>query len=218
MNSINRRKLIALTGGTALSAAAFGSRAFAQSVRKPVSSKPVEGLMKEQALPDIVVGDENAPVTIIEYASLTCPHCRSFHVNTYPEIKKMYVDTGKVKMIKREFPFDPLATAGFMLARCAPGDKRDAMIDVLFEQQEKWSRAQKPVAELLQISKLAGFTQESFEKCLTNQALLDKVNAVRNAGANDYGVASTPTFYINGLQYSGDMSVAEMSSIIDALL
>lgn len=177
----------------------------------------VEALMAPNALPEMIIGDAAAPVTIIEYASMTCGHCANFHNNTYPAIKEKYVDTGKVQFIMREFPFDPRAEAGFMLARCS-GENYFPMIDVLFKKQDDWARAQNASAALLQISRLAGFTQESFEACLTDQKLLDDIRAVRQRGAQDFGVDATPTFYINGTKYSGAMGVDEMSAIIDSLL
>jgi len=174
-------------------------------------------LLEEGALPEKVLGDADAPVTIVEYASMTCGHCANFHNDTLPAIKEKYIDTGKARLIFREFPFDPRAEAGFMLARCAD-DKYFAMVDVLFKQQRSWATVDNAREALLQIARLAGFSQESFEACLTNQQLLDDVRAVRTRGANDFGIDATPTFFINGNKYSGALKVAEMSAIIDSLL
>ena len=174
-------------------------------------------LLEEGALPEKVLGDADAPVTIVEYASMTCGHCANFHNDTLPAIKEKYIDTGKARLIFREFPFDPRAEAGFMLARCAD-DKYFAMVDVLFKQQRNWAAVDNAREALLQIARLAGFSQESFEACLTNQQLLDDVRAVRTRGANDFGIDATPTFFINGNKYSGALRVAEMSAIIDSLL
>lgn len=113
---------------------------------------------------------------------------------------------------------DPRAAAAFMLARCAPEDRYYPLVDVLFKQQEQWAASANAVEPLMQISKLAGFTQESFNACLTNQKLLDDVNASRDRGAKDFGVNATPTFFINGTKYAGALSVDEMSAIIDGLL
>ena len=182
--------------------------------------------MKAGALPEMALGEANAPVTIVEYMSTTCPHCAAFHNNTFEAIKTKYVDSGKVRFVMREFPFDPRAAAAFMLARCKPqnpAELTDAsqyfpMISMLMKQQETWAAAQDGREALLQMSKLAGFTQESFQACLTNQKLLDDVNTVRERGAKEFGVAATPTFLINGKRYSGDMSVDSMSALIDSLL
>ena len=148
---------------------------------------------------------------------MTCPHCAHFNDTTFPELKKKYIDTGKVRYILREFPFDPSAEAGFMLARCSK-DNYFAMVDVLFKQQPSWVGVNNTKEALLQISKLAGFTQESFESCLTDQKLLDDVRAVQKRGADEFKVDSTPTFFINGKTYKGAMSIEEMSAIIDPLL
>ncbi|MFD2056891.1 DsbA family protein [Mesorhizobium calcicola] len=174
-------------------------------------------LLKPGALPDKQLGKDDAKVTIVEYASMTCPHCAHFAETTFPDLKTKYIDTGKARYILREFPFDPSAEAGFMLARCAK-DNYFPMVDVLFRQQANWVGVPNTKDALLQISKLAGFTQESFEACLTDQKLLDDVRSVQKRGANEFKVDSTPTFFINGKTYKGAMSIAEMSAIIDPLL
>ncbi|RWC50947.1 MAG: DsbA family protein [Mesorhizobium sp.] len=174
-------------------------------------------LLKPGALPDKQLGKDDAKVTIVEYASMTCPHCAHFAETTFPDLKTKYIDTGKARYILREFPFDPSAEAGFMLARCAK-DNYYPMVDVLFRQQANWVGVQNTKDALLQISKLAGFTQESFEACLTDQKLLDDVRSVQKRGANEFKVDSTPTFFINGKTYKGAMSIEEMSAIIDPLL
>jgi protein-disulfide isomerase len=178
-------------------------------------------LMSPNPLGEMVLGAANAPVTIIEYASMTCPHCASFAENTFPELKKRYIDTGKVRFIFREFPLDPLAAAGFMLARCAAkdgsADKYFAMIDVLFQQQSKWA-VRKPIPPLLAIAKQAGFTEASFEACLSNQSLLDGIEKVRSQAADKFGVTSTPTFFINGKIERGALTIEQMAEKIDPYL
>lgn len=178
----------------------------------------MDAVLAPGPLKEMVLGDENAPVTVVEYMSMTCPHCASFHEDNFKPLVEKYVDTGKVRFILREFPFDPRAAAAIMLARCAPESQFFPMIDVMFQQQRSWATASDGRAALLQIARLAGFTQESFEACLTNQKLLDDVNAVRTKAANEFGVQSTPTFIINGKRYPGNMSVETMSAIIDPLL
>ncbi|MEX3007974.1 DsbA family protein [Hoeflea sp. TYP-13] len=175
-------------------------------------------VLKPGPMKEMFLGDPEAPVKIVEYMSMTCPHCANFHNGTFKQIITDYVDTGKVQFIVREFPFDPRATAAIMLARCAPEDKFFPMVDVLMQQQSNWARAQDAAAALFNISKLAGFTQESFNECLTNQKLVDDVNEVRKKAAEEFGVNSTPTFLINGKRYPGNMSVESMSALIDSLL
>ena len=189
----------------------------AASLPTPSGKVDMAKLLAEGALPEKTIGNADAPVTIVEYASLTCGHCANFHAETLPAIKEKYIDTGKARMVFREFPFDPRAEAGFMLARCAD-DKYFAMVDVLFKQQRNWAPVDNAREALLQIARLAGFSQEQFEACLTDQKLLEDVRAVRTRGANDFGIDATPTFFINGNKYSGAMKVAEMSAVIDSLL
>jgi len=219
---INRRTLL---GGIAVGAFAAGtlSMAFTASAQElPTADRDVdmEEVLKPGTLPELSYGEPNAPVKIVEYMSMTCPHCAHFHEATFGEIKTKYIDTGKVYFVVREFPFDPAATAAFMLARCAPEGQQQAFIEMFLKQQRAWAApADGNVRNaMLQNAKLAGFTQESFEACLTNQKLAADVGAVRDRGANDFGVQSTPTFLINGKAYSGDMSVANMSALIDSLL
>jgi len=189
------------------------------AVTAPESTGAVDmaTLLKPGALPDKQLGKDDAKVTIVEYASMTCPHCAHFAATTFPELKTKYIDTGKARYILREFPFDPSAEAGFMLARCAK-DNYFPMVDVLFKQQPAWVGVNNTKDALLQISKLAGFTQESFEACLTDQKLLDDVRSVQKRGADEFKVDSTPTFFINGKTYKGAMSIEEMSAILDPLL
>ncbi len=187
------------------------------NVPEPDGSVDMGVLLAPGSLPDKQLGSDDAPVTIVEYASATCGHCANFHETTLPAIKEKYIETGKARLIFREFPFDPLAMGAFMLARCAD-DNYFPMIDVLFKQQGTWARAEKPSAELLKIARLAGFTQERFEACLTDDALLKDVEAVKNRGEKEFGVNATPTFFINGQKYSGDMSVEVFSAIIDGAL
>jgi protein-disulfide isomerase len=192
----------------------------AAAVEAPASqgSVDMEAVLAEGPLPDMVLGEADAPVTIVEYMSLTCPHCASFHKETFDALKEKYIDSGQVRFIVRDFPFDPRAAAGAMLARCAPEGQYFPMVDMLFEQQSSWAAAQDARGALLQISRMAGFTQESFEACLTNQELLDDVNEVRQKAAEEFEVQSTPTFLINGQRYAGNMSIEQMSAIIDGQL
>lgn len=210
---------LALAASTGLSGAMAQDAAPAGEVKLPEAAGEVDmaEVLKPGPLPEQSIGKEDAPITVVEYMSMTCPHCAHFHNNTFETIKKNYVDTGKVRFILREFPFDPRAAAAIMLARCAPNNSYFPMVSMMFKQQEVWAAAEDGRAALLQMSKLAGFTQESFEKCLTDQKLLDDVNAVRERGAKEFGVDSTPTFLINGKRYAGAMSVESMSALLDSI-
>lgn len=218
--NLTRRALLGTVAMASVVAALpmLAGSAFAQDVPESSGDVDMAAVLKPGALPDRALGDPNASVKIVEYMSMTCPHCAHFHNTVFDEIKKKYIDTGKVYFIIREFPFDPRAAAAFMLARCAPEQQYFPFVSMLFKQQQSWATAQDARAALLQMSKMAGFSQESFEACLTNQKLLDDVNATMQRGATEFGVNSTPTFIINGKKYSGDMSVETMSALIDKLL
>ncbi|HEY2136325.1 MAG TPA: DsbA family protein [Xanthobacteraceae bacterium] len=174
-------------------------------------------LMQPGPLGEVSMGDDKAPVTIIEYASMTCPHCANFAINTFPTLKEKYIDTGKVRFIFREFPFDPIAAGAFMLARCAGNDKFFAVVDLLFHTQRTWA-VDKPLAPLLATVKQAGFTEDSFKACLANQKVLDGIEWVRDRGADKFKVDSTPTFFINGQIQKGAMSFEELEKLIQPLL
>jgi protein-disulfide isomerase len=160
-------------------------------------------------LGDEIQGQADAPVTIVEYASMTCPHCSHFHETTYPEMKKKYIDTGKVRFIFREFPLDPLAAAAAMLARCAGKDKFFPLIDAFFAQQKDWV-VQKPLQPMFAIAKQAGFTQQSFDECLANQQLLNNLEEQRTRATQKFNVNSTPTFFINGKTVRGALTPEEL--------
>ena len=175
-------------------------------------------LLAPGPLDDRSIGNADAPVTIIEYASLTCPHCAAFHAETLPALKAKYIDTGKVRLIFREFPLDNYAAAGFMLARCAEGDKYFPIVDAFFKQQGGLMAASDPYAWVEGFAKQVGFTKESMESCLTNQQLLDNVQAVRQRATEKFGVTSTPTFFINGVLRRGDLKLDEIEKDILPLL
>ncbi len=169
----------------------------------------------EPTLGDRFLGKADAPVTVIKYASATCPHCANFHKQAFVALKKDYIDTGEVRFVFREFPFDDLALAAFMLARCAPKEKYFPMIDVIYEQQKVWTR--NPREELLKIAKLAGFTEEKFDKCLRNEEIARGINEIRDTGAKKFGVNSTPTFFINGKVLAGNAPIERFVELIKAV-
>ena len=178
--------------------------------RPPVN----EALMVAGPLGEQGLGDPNAPNVVIEYASMTCPHCERFHRDVYPEFKKKYIDTGKAYFIFREFPLDPLATAAIMLARCAPSDRYFPIVDLLFDKQSDWAFVSEPKSALLDLMKQAGFSQDSFDACLTNQEILDGVTWVHKRASEEFGVDSTPTFFFNGDKKDGVQSLEEIDNIL----
>ena len=218
---ITRREFCHSTAVVALSLAVLGASALPRfdgsALAQTVS--PAD-LLKPDALPDMVLGDDKAPVTIIEYASMTCPHCAHFQETTFPELKKRYIDTGKVRYISREFPLDSLAAAAFMLARCAGQDDKTkyfALVDTLYRQQRTWA-VEKPLAPLFAIAKQAGFTQQTFDACLSNQKILDGIESIRQRAVKQFKVESTPTFFINGKMAPGALSIEDMAKLIEPYL
>jgi len=200
--------------------AALGAptEAFAQRVAPsgpPPATVPLEDLAEPSPLGDMTMGKDDAPITIIEYASMTCPHCAHFTVETFPKLKEKYIDTGKVKFIFREFPLDPLAAGASMLARCADKDKFFSLLDLLFHTQTQWA-VQNPIEPLFNVVKQAGFSRESFNSCLdtrnneNSRKILNAIESTRNRGADKLQVSSTPTFFINGKRVSGALSIEEM--------
>jgi protein-disulfide isomerase len=200
--ALSARNLLLIVGAVVVIAAAGvfyyvnqpESSAIPQSGQ--AENAPTDALMVAGPLGEKALGDPNAKVTVVEYAS----------------------DTGKVRFIFREFPFDPVATSAFMLARCAPADSYFAMIDLLFGQQQTWAFSDRPADALFNIVKQAGFTQESFRACLTNQQILDGVNWVKNRASEQFDVSATPTFFINGKKLSGALSLEELDQEIEPLL
>jgi protein-disulfide isomerase len=220
---IDRRHLL---GGAAAAAllAAGGIGYYAWNRAGAAVAQPSAGAdvsMAELLLPgplgDHVMGAADAPVTIVEYASMTCPHCANFHETTYPAMKKKYVDTGKVRFIFREFPLDPLAAAASMLARCAGKDKYFSMIETLFAQQKAWA-VQKPLQPLFAIAQQAGFTQQRFDECLANQEVLSGIEESRKRATEKFKVSSTPTFFINGKLFRGVLTMDELDKQVAAYL
>lgn len=210
--SMHRRRFVQLTAAASAGALLGAAPARAQSV---------SGLFDDIPLADQVLGDVNAPVTLVEYASMTCPHCRTFHENILPEVKEKFIDTGKAKLILRPFPFngDRRGEAAFMLALCAPNNKYYAMIDALFSTQDVWANPQtNPVPELLRLSRLSGMSEGDFKACLENQDQLNKMIQGRNKAATEFGVSSTPTIFINDEKFSGELSKETfVKAIEDAL-
>ena len=218
---ITRREFCQSTAAVALATAVLGVSSLPLFPGQALADTvPAAELMKPDALPEMVMGDDKAPVTVIEYASMTCPHCAHFQEVTFPELKKRYIDTGKVRYIFREFPLDSLAAAAFMLARCSGQDDKTkyfAMIDTMFRQQRQWA-VEKPIPPLLAIAKQAGFTEKSFDACLSNQKVLDGIESIRQRAVNQFKVESTPTFFINGTKFPGALSIEDMAKAIDPYL
>jgi protein-disulfide isomerase len=219
---ITRREFCQTTATVALSLAVLGVSSLPPfpGVSALADTVSTDELMKPEALPDMVLGNPKAPVTIIEYASMTCPHCAHFQETTFPELKKRYIDTGKAQYMLRDFPLDQLAAAVFVFARCAANGDKDkyySLIDTLFAQQRTWA-VEKPIPPLMAIAKQAGLTEQAFNACLANQKAWDDLESVRNRAVKVFKVQSTPTFFVNGQQVTGALSIEEFAKVIDPYL
>jgi protein-disulfide isomerase len=207
----NLRNSVLASGAVALAAfLAFNPVSWA-------AEEPAPPPAAEVGLPDIALGKADAPVTIVEYSSLSCPHCATFHKEVLPALKSEYIDTGKVRYVEREFPLNNAAFAGSVLARCVDPSRFYAFNDLLFSHQDEWAFKEDAVVPLRQYAKQAGMTDPDFDKCIDDEALQKKVVAVRDKGEKE-GVKGTPTFFINGKVYKGAPTLAAMAEAIKPYL
>lgn len=165
---------------------------------------------------DMSMGKDDAKVTLVEYASASCPHCAAFNKDVFPKIKADYIDTGKIRFVFREFPHNQPALAAFMVARCLPKEKYFPLIDVFFATQEKW--VANPKEGLTDIAKQAGMSQADFDACLKNETIANSILAVREKAATKYGVEGIPTMFVNGQVFHGEATYDDLKKAIDPLL
>jgi len=163
---------------------------------------------------DRVLGKADAPIAIFEYFSLTCPHCAEFSAETFPKLKEEWLDTGKAKLVYRDYPLDRNALQAAVLARCAPPERYPAFVEVLFKSQNDWGRMTDPTEGLKRIARLGGIGDEKFAECMADKSLQDSILASRFKAQNDYGVDSTPTFFINGKRLVGALPYDEFAKAL----
>jgi protein-disulfide isomerase len=207
-----RDTLILAASATLASAYGLGSAAAQEGTTKDVAA------LANVALPDRSLGSETAPVTVIEYASPTCPHCAAFHNDVYPAFKTEYVETGKVRFVVRPFVRNVLDAVVFMLAEAAGADQYHSVIETYFRTQGQWGTSETPRDALLAIALQLGFTEESFEAALTNQELFTAMETMREQALDEFGLTGTPTFYVNGMQLTGDKTIEEMRAAVDPMV
>jgi protein-disulfide isomerase len=159
-------------------------------------------------------GNPNAPVTIIEYASLTCPHCRNYHAKVFPKVKRAYIDTGKVRYIIREFPIGHTAGKAAIITRCVPKDKYLPLVTAFLARQPEWVSQEVRPDALYKVAKSSGISRAEFDKCLSNQAIIDGLTEVKQRGRK-YGVIGTPTLFINGKKAQGEVTFEEVKALIE---
>ena len=216
-----RNILIVVGGVVAVAAIAtgvyFGTRPIPSPAPVAVAATPDKTALLELQPADHVLGDPKAAITIIEYASLTCSHCAAFHVGVLPELKKRWIDTGKVRLIYRDYPLDQAAARAAQIAECAGSERYFAVLDIIFRGQAQWATAADPIAELAKPLRIAGMGDAEVKACLADEA---KANAVVAdlRGGEVLGVTSTPTLFINGTQYRGSRSIEELDGALGKLV
>lgn len=186
---------------------------FGPGLRAAEAMPPVDEMLQ-----DMMIGDAKAPVTIIEYASLGCPHCRAFHTETLPKIKKKYVDTGKVKLIFRDFPLGTPALAASMIARCSGPARYFGMVEILFRDQDNWAHGQDVIGSLEASAKKGGMGPTQVDECLRLEPLLLGIRQIAENAQQQYGVRSTPSFIIQGELVEGALPFEAFAQIIDKAL
>jgi protein-disulfide isomerase len=177
----------------------------------------VADLLTPGPIGEKVLGPADAPVSVVEYASMSCPHCAHFDMTTFEDFKLKYIDSGKVRYIFREYPLNAPALAVAMLARCAPADKFFDVVHTFFRTQDKWLYVNDVKAGILDVGGQFGFTEQSFDACVKNQALFEAIKAVQDRGSA-FGVHATPTFFIDGKKYEGALSLDDLDKAIEPLL
>jgi len=211
----NRRQTIVLAA--AASALSLGGMAVVQAAEGDVID--VAKLMAPAGgLPDKAEGDPDAPVTVIEYASPTCPHCATFHNTVYDTFKTDYIDTGKVRFILRPFARNALDAAIFLLAEAAGEDHYHEVVSTFFKTQNVWGMSDKPRDAIFSIAQQLGFTEESFNAALTNQDVFNGIEAQKNQALDEFKLTGTPTFYVNGKTLSGGKTLEQLAAEIDPLV
>jgi protein-disulfide isomerase len=173
------------------------------------------GAAEAPAYREFVSGSPTAKVTMIEYASLTCPHCARFAEEVMPKVKKDYIDTGKIKFVYRDFPLDGLAAAGAQLARCAPGERGKTLIELMFKNQKAWVSAPKPIEPLRGYAQLAGMSGSDIDACLNNKTISAKINEVMQTASTKFKVESTPTFFVGEEKIKGELTYEALAKILD---
>jgi protein-disulfide isomerase len=193
-----------------------GTAALAMVLGSPLAAPLAQDAAGTPSVGERVLGDPAAPVTIIEYSSLTCPHCAAFHADTLPALKERFVDTGQAKIVYRDFPLDQNALNAAVIAHCAGPDRYFAFLDALFASQSRWARSEDPTESLIQLAGLGGLSRDTAEACLASEAMQDAVLQVRLDGQEEFQISSTPSFIINGEMMTGNQSIDEFATLIEA--
>ncbi|MGF1629872.1 MAG: DsbA family protein [Kiloniellaceae bacterium] len=224
---MNRRNILIGLGVVAAGAAAGGaywlSRGGTASMSSGQTAAAPQAAVQSTAagnMPifddDRILGDPAAPVTILEFSSLTCPHCAAFHRETLPQVKSEWIDSGRARLVYRHYPLDQVSLRAAAVTDCIPGNGFFGFLEVLFANQDKWARSQDPIAAIGQYAALAGLDKTTFEACLNDEAAIDRILARQSDGSAKYSIASTPTFVVNGTPVVGNRTYDEFNSALEA--
>ena len=208
------RASIPIAVAVALSGCGGGAGGPAPPIDKATYVPPQQELFAPGPLGDRVLGKATAPVTVIEYVSLTCPHCANFEKTLFPRMKKEFIDTGKVRYIVREFPIGHMSGAAAIVNRCAPEDKYFFLLNQFLTRQPEWVSQEVRPDAIYSVAKASGMTRETFDKCLSNQVIIDGLTEVKQRG-RQFGVIGTPTFFINGRKAQGEVTFDEIKAMIE---
>ena len=185
---------------------------------KPATEQMAGRVTLKEALADKVLGNKDAPITILAFESMTCPHCAAFHRDTLPQLKKEYIDTGKAKLVFIDYPLDGRAMLASMLARCSGDERFFAIVDMLFGSQSTWARSKDVMGELGRIGRFGGMTADEFKSCMANKALFEGIRKRQLAADKEHNIRSTPTFIINGKKLLGALPFADFDKLMKPMV
>jgi protein-disulfide isomerase len=214
----NRRSLLIGSGAAAVLAATGTSASLLFGATSAFAQQVDVAKLMAPAIPDHPMGPADAKVTLIEYLSPTCPHCKAFHDEAYPQIKTEYIDTGKIQFIPRPFMRNVLDAVVFLLAEAAGPERYHDVIDTFFNTQQTWAASNTPNDAMFAIAQQLGFTKESYDAALTNQTLFTGLETMQKQALDEFGLQGTPTFYLNGNKFDGDYTFEGLKAAIDPLL
>jgi protein-disulfide isomerase len=214
----NRRNILIGSGAAMVAAAAGTGVSFLFGSSAALAQQFDANKLLQPPLPDHPQGNKDSKVTLIEYLSPTCPHCKAFTEQVYPQLKAEYIDTNKIQFIPRPFIRNVQDAVVFMLAEAAGPEKYHEVVDTFFKTQEQWAASDKPNDAMMAVAMQLGFTKETYDAALTNQELFNGLQAVQKQALDEFKLQGTPTFYLNGKLISGGATFESLKAEIDPLL
>lgn len=204
---------LAIVAGIAGVSFYLGNNKVQKTAAASEKTSPLHSIMKD----DVVIGDKKAPITIVEYSSLSCPHCRAFHAGIFPDIKSKYIDTGVANFVRRPFPLNEPALRAAMLVSCVGPERTTTFTDVLFELQDKWAYSNDFLDHLQKIAAVGGVPEEQFSSCMTNAEVEEKILKGRKEAVEALDIQATPTIFVNGIKLEGRLDIKRFDNVITGL-